>query len=108
MTATHTYANVPVSPQTYREIADFFRNLGSEYDHVFIRRRGGNGEGDSEYAHLNMSGYALVVDPSKAKPDHAGALANAIARFLDHSNDPDARIYLKGSLDSFLNRPKGE
>ena len=112
--STHTYANVPVSPQTYLEIAQFFQNLGQDYDHVFIRRAD-NGQGDSKYAHLNMHGYALVVDPSKAKPDHAERLARAVAALIEHKPTGEisnqlfrAREEAFMALKAYKNRPKGE
>lgn len=53
MSGTHTYAELAVSPGTYREIEQLLRDAG--YDHVFI-------EDPDEGTAIDMQGIGLVQE----------------------------------------------
>lgn len=61
MRSTHTFATLPVSPQTYREISDKLRDAG--YGHVFVEDV------------IDMTGIALI--PENCPRDRERVLRNA-------------------------------
>lgn len=63
---THTYAALEVTPATYREIADKFRDAG--YDHAF----------DPETGAIDMHGIGIVEDPAVPASPRLDDIATAV------------------------------